>query len=189
MQNNSNSKIPLWKLFFTFAKIGATTFGGGYAMLPVLDAELVDKNGWVTSEDLTDWFAIGQCTPGVIAVNVATFTGKKIRGNIGGVAATLGVVFPSIVIISIISAFIKGFAEYEVVKHAFAGIRVCVCVLILNSVIKLFKSGVKTAFALGLFIAVFAAAVLLDISPIPLVLASGVIGGVYGWIKDRRSAE
>ena len=189
MSNKENPKVPLWQLFTTFAKIGATTFGGGYAMLPILDAELVERRGWVSGEDLTDWFAIGQCTPGVIAVNVATFTGKKIRGNLGGVAATLGVVFPSLIIISIISAFIKSFADIEVVKHAFAGIRVCVCVLILNSVIKLFKSGVKSRFAAVVFGLVFIAAVVFDISPIPLVVAAGIVGGLFGFIKDRRAAK
>ena len=91
----------LWELFYTFAKVGVMTFGGGYAMLPILQREVVENKGWATEEELADWFAIGQCTPGVIAVNTATFAGRKVLGNIGGVAATLGVVFPSLIIISL----------------------------------------------------------------------------------------
>ena len=97
-------------LFWTFAKIGAFTFGGGAAMLPILQQEIVDKKGWCSEEELTDYYAIGQCTPGIIAVNTATFVGVKQKGNLGGVVATLGVVFPSVVIITIIAAFLRNFA-------------------------------------------------------------------------------
>ena len=117
--------IPLnlyFDLFLTFAKVGVCTFGGGYAMLPILQREVVEKKGWATEEELTDYFAIGQCTPGVIAVNTATFIGQKYRGNLGGTIATLGVVFPSLVIITIIAAFLTNFAEIPVVQHALAGI-------------------------------------------------------------------
>ena len=105
-------------LFLTFAKIGVCTFGGGYAMLPILQREVVEKKGWATEEELTDYFAIGQCTPGIIAVNTATFIGHKYKGVLGGILATLGVVFPSLIIINIIAAFLKNFAEYPVVAHA-----------------------------------------------------------------------
>ena len=126
-------------LFLTFARIGGLTFGGGYAMLPMLQREVVEKRGWATEGELMDYYAIGQCTPGIIAVNTATFIGHKNKGILGGIIATLGVVFPSLVIITIIAAFISNFAELAVVQNAFAGIRVCVCVLILNAVIKLWK--------------------------------------------------
>ena len=118
------------QLFLAFAKIGAVTFGGGYAMLPILQRDIVNKYGWATDDELMDYFAIGQCTPGVIAVNTATFIGYKRKGIAGGIFATLGVVFPSVVIISIIAAFVKNYADIEAVKYAFNGIRVCVCVLI-----------------------------------------------------------
>lgn len=118
------------------------TFGGGYAMLPILQREVVENKGWATEEELADWFAIGQCTPGVIAVNTATFAGRKVLGNIGGVVATLGVVFPSLIIISLLAGVITTFAEVAWVKNAFAGIRVCVCVLIFNAVVKLWKKSV-----------------------------------------------
>ena len=125
----------LLKLFAAFARVGVLTFGGGYAMIPMLEREIVDRHGWATSEELMDYYAVGQCTPGVIAVNTATFIGYKIAGNIGGVVATLGVVFPSFVIITVIAGIIQNFADIPAVRSAFAAIRVCVCVLIFNSVL------------------------------------------------------
>ena len=101
----------LLTLFLTFAKVGVMTFGGGYAMLPILQREVVEKKGWATEEELADYFAIGQCTPGVIAVNTATFVGQKLAGVAGGIVATLGVVFPSLVIISILAGLITNFSH------------------------------------------------------------------------------
>ena len=124
-------------LFLTFARIGAFTFGGGYAMLPMLQKEVVEKRKWATEQQLADYYAIGQCTPGVIAVNTATFIGYSEAGVIGAIFATLGVVFPSVVIISIIAAFLMNFTQYKIVQYAFSGIRVCVCVLIFDAVTKL----------------------------------------------------
>ena len=166
----------LLDLFFTFARIGGLTFGGGYAMLPMLQKEVVERRGWATNEELMDYYAIGQCTPGIIAVNTATFIGNKTRGVVGGVVATLGVVFPSLVIITIIAAFISNFADLAVVKNAFAGIRVCVFVLILNAVVKLGKSSIKDAVTLGIFLLVLIGSLLLDVSPIIFVLIAAVAG-------------
>ncbi len=166
----------LLDLFFTFARIGGLTFGGGYAMLPMLQREVVEKRGWATNEELMDYYAIGQCTPGIIAVNTATFIGNKTRGVLGGIIATLGVVFPSLIIITIIAAFISNFAELAIVKHAFAGIRVCVFVLILNAVVKLGKSSIKDAVTLGIFLVVLVGSLLLDVSPIVFVLFAAVVG-------------
>ena len=142
----------LGRLFITFAVVGVTTFGGGYAMLPALQREVVEKRRWATDEEVMDWYAIGQCTPGVIAVNTATFVGQKQAGVLGGIFATLGVVFPSLVIITIIAAFIQNFAHLPAVQSAFAGIRVCVCVLILNAVVKLWKKSVVDWKTLLIFI-------------------------------------
>ena len=166
----------LLDLFFTFARIGGLTFGGGYAMLPMLQKEVVEKRGWATNEELMDYYAIGQCTPGIIAVNTATFIGNKTRGVTGGIVATLGVVFPSLVIITIIAAFISNFADLAIVRHAFAGIRVCVFVLILNAVVKLGKSSIKDAVTLGIFLVVLVGSLLLDVSPIIFILFAAVIG-------------
>ncbi len=166
----------LAELFIVFARIGAVTFGGGYAMLPILQREIVDSRGWATSEELMDYYAIGQCTPGIIAVNTATFIGNKRRGLPGGIAATLGFVFPSIVIISIIAAFLTNFADLPVVRDAFAGIRVCVFVLILNATVRLSRSSVKDTFALIVFLVVMAGSTILDLSPAVYVLIAGAAG-------------
>lgn len=179
----------LLDLFFTFARIGGLTFGGGYAMLPMLQKEVVEKRGWATNEELMDYYAIGQCTPGIIAVNTATFIGNKTRGIIGGIAATLGVVFPSLVIITIIAAFISNFADLAVVKNAFAGIRVCVFVLILNAVVKLGKSSIKDAVTLGIFLVVLIGSLLLDVSPIVFVLIAAAAGIAAQLLRRKGGAK
>ena len=166
----------LWELFWLFAKMGSVTFGGGYAMLPILQRELVEKRGWVTNEELADYYAVGQCTPGIIAVNTSTFIGEKRRGIVGGIVTTLGFVFPSIVIISLIAAFLSNFAELAVVRNAFAGIQACVCVLILNAVVKLMKGAVKNVPAVVIYLVVLAASVFFGLSPIILVVAAGLAG-------------
>ena len=163
-------------LFLVFAKIGVMTFGGGYAMLPMLERELIDNRGWTTNEELMDYFAVAQCTPGVIAVNTATFIGYKRYGNLGGIVATLGVVFPSLVIITTIAGVLTNFADIPAVKHAFAGVRVCVCVLIFNAVVKLWKSAIKDKTALVLFVVIFLLSVFLDVSPVVYVIACAAAG-------------
>ena len=174
-------------LFLTFAKVGVCTFGGGYAMLPILQREVVEGKGWATDEELTDYYAIGQCTPGIIAVNTATFIGYKKKGTLGGIAATLGVVFPCLVIITIIAAFLKNFADQPVVIHAFAGIRACVCVLIFNAVWKLKKGSVIDWPTTVIFGVVFLISVIWGVSPAILVVVAGAVGlalkSVRGWEK------
>ena len=165
-----------FSLFWAFARIGGLTFGGGYAMLPMLQREVVENHGWATEEELADYYAIAQCTPGVIAVNTATFVGCKQRGLLGGIAATLGVVFPSLIIISIIAACLQNFAEYPVVQDAFAGISVCVCVLIFNAVRRLWKKSVVDRWAVGIFAVVFIGAVLTSLSPVVLIVVAGTAG-------------
>ena len=163
-------------LFLTFAKVGVMTFGGGYAMLPILQREIVENQGWATEEELADYFAIGQCTPGVIAVNTATFIGRKRFGVAGGIVATLGVVFPSLVIISLLAGVITQFSELAWVKNAFAGIRVCVCVLIFNAVLKLYKKAVVDLPTTVIFVLVFLGSVLFDVSPAVFVVLAGTAG-------------
>lgn len=169
----------LWHLFLTFARVGVMTFGGGYAMIPILEREVVDKKGLATSEELMDYYAVGQCTPGVIAVNTATFIGYKTAGVPGGIAATFGVVFPSLVIITVIAGILTSFADIPAVKSAFAAIRVCVCVLIFNAVLKLWKGAVKDKAALALFLAVFVLSIFLDLSPIVYVVACAALGILF----------
>ena len=166
----------LLDMFFTFARIGGLTFGGGYAMLPMLQKEVVEKRGWATEDELMDYYAVGQCTPGVIAVNTATFIGAKQKGILGSIFATAGVISPSIVIIGIIAAFIRNFAELAAVKNAFAGIRVCVWVLIFNAVSKLYKKAVIDLPTTVIFVLVFLGSVLFDVSPAVYVVLAGTAG-------------
>ena len=165
-------------LFLTFARIGGLTFGGGYAMYPMLLKEVVENKHWDTEEHLAEYYALGQCTPGVIAVNTATFVGTRIKGWKGALAATLGVVFPSLVIITVIAAFLKGFADNLYVQQAFAGIRVVVTVLVVNTVIKLLKGGVfkKGLPTLLLYLGILIISCVSSISPVWLVLAALVLG-------------
>lgn len=176
----------LLDLFLTFAKVGVMTFGGGYAMLPILQREVVDRKHWATEEELMDYFAIGQCTPGIIAINTATFVGQKNNGTWGGIFATLGMIFPSIVIISILAGVIETFSHLAWVQNAFAGIRVCVCVLILNAVVKLFKKAVVDVPTLTIFILVTLASSLLSVSPVVFVILSAIAGIILKNLEERK---
>ena len=169
-------EASLWTLFWTFAKMGVMTFGGGYAMLPILQREVVENKHWATEEEITDYYAIGQCTPGIIAVNTATFIGQKNRGIFGGIVSTLGVVFPSVVIISILAGLITNFSHLVWVKNAFAGIQVCVCVLIFNAVVKLLKTSVVDRRTAVIFVVVLVGGVLLNLSPAWFVIAAAAAG-------------
>ncbi len=179
----------LLSLFFTFAKIGVMTFGGGYAMLPILQREVCEKKAWATDEELMDYFAIGQCTPGVIAVNTATFIGQKRKGILGGILATLGVVFPSLVIISLLAGVIEAFSHLEFVQHAFGGIRICVCVLIANAVVKLSKKSVIDWKTIIIFSGVTLASLFTDLSPVIFVLIAAVLGIAIKLVEGRAKKQ
>jgi len=166
----------LLNLFLAFAKIGVMTFGGGMTMLPILQRELVEGKGWVTEEELMDYYAIGQCTPGIIAVNIATFIGQKQKGVLGGVAATLGMVFPSLVIITLLAGLIMNFSHLSWVRNAFAGIQVCVCVLIFNAVTKLLKKSVVDKRTATIFLLVLAGGIFVNVSPVWFVIAAATAG-------------
>ena len=178
-------------LYLTFTKVGSMMFGGGYAMLPILQREIVDNKKWATTGQLTDYYAVGQCTPGVIAVNTATFIGSQQAGIAGGVAATLGVVTVPAMLILIIAAFLSSFMDSVIVAHAFNGIRACVTALILASVVKLFKGAVKDRPTRIIYITVLALAAAgnflaaperlarvweIITSPVFLVIISGIAG-------------
>ena len=166
----------LLDIFTASFKVGLMTFGGGYAMLPILQREVVETRKWVTEEEVLDYYAIGQCLPGIIMVITMIFIGQKRRGTLGGIAAALGTVCPALIIITIIAAVLSGFAEAPVVKSAFAGIRVCVCVLIFNAVMKLWKSSVIDWKCLVIFILVAFGSLFTDITPVLFVVASAVVG-------------
>lgn len=178
---------PLLDLFLTFARIGVCTFGGGYAMLPLLQLEIVEKHNWATEDELMDYYAIGQCTPGVIAVNTATFVGYKRRGIPGAICATAGVIFPSFVIIVIIAAFIQQFAHLPVVQNAFSGVRIAVCALVLQSVWKMAKKSVIDFPTALILLITFAAVAFFGISPVIMVLVAGAAGILIGLVRRKRT--
>jgi len=178
----------LFSLFITFFKIGCLSFGGGLAMLPMFQRELSEKRGWVTDEELSDYYAVSQCTPGVIAVNTATFVGSKLKGVAGGVVATIGVIFPSMIIIGLIAALLAGYADIPAVKNAFAGVRACVVALVLNAILKLAKSAIKNKAALVIYLLCLALALLTPLPVAVLVLAAGAAGVVLDLLM-RRSAK
>ena len=157
-------------VFWTMFRIGICTFGGGYAMMAIIEKELVQKKHWITSEDLLDYIAIGQITPGVIAVNVSTFVGRKRKGVLGGIISTLGVITPSLIIIMIIAAFLVNFESNEYVQHALAGIRICVGALILNATIGFIKKSVIDALSLAVFLCIFILAAFTRIETVYFVL-------------------
>lgn len=179
----------LIQLFLIFARIGGFTFGGGYAMLPMLQKELVENKKWTTNEELIDYYAIGQCTPGIIAVNVATFVGYKNKGIRGAVAATLGVITPSIIIVAVIAAFISGFQDYQVVQWAFSGIRAAVVALILNAMWKIAKKSLVDIFAVLIFIIVAVLSYFTDLSPVIFVISAGLCGLVLNATGLRKAKE
>lgn len=189
------------QLFLVFAQVGVCTFGGGYAMLPILQREVVEKRGWCSEDELADYFAIGQCTPGVIAVNTATFVGSKRKGIPGGIVATLGMVFPSVVIITIIAAFLQNFAHIPAVGHAFAGVRAAVVALIASSVWKLGKTTIKNWWGGALFAAVLLLSVFSEalrrllpavaflFTPVAYVILAGVVGLALTLAQAKRGGE
>lgn len=168
-------------LFLTFAKLGACTFGGGYAMLPILQREVVEKRGWATEDQLADYYAVGQCTPGIIAVNVSTFIGNKRKGILGGIIATVGFTFFPIILLSLVAAGLGYLLTYPIVQSAFGGVRVCVCVLILNAVLRLWKKSVLDKRTLAIFLVIFLLSVFggllpVSISPAIYVVAAALAG-------------
>lgn len=175
----------LFDLFKTFCRIGGLTFGGGYAMLPMLQKEVVDERKWATNDELLDYYAVGQATPGIIAVNTATFVGYKVKGIWGALFATLGVVSPSFIIILVIASFLQNFSKYVIVQNAFSGIRVAVGVLILNAIIGLLKKSVVNKISTVIFIVTCLFGIVLNISPIYIVIAACIIGILISYIGDK----
>jgi len=171
------------EIFLAFLRMGCMTFGGGYAMLPVVERELIKKRAWITMDEVMEYYTIAQITPGLIGVNLATFVGYKKKKAPGGILATLGYVLPGTTLIIIVAIFIGNFAELPDVQHAFTGVRIAVSVLILDTVIKMVKNTFKDAKAIAICIIVFAISVLpfgilptFIRSPVSLVLVSGLAG-------------
>lgn len=178
------------KILWAFMKVGALTFGGGYAMLPILQKDIVERYGWASEEEIMDYYAMAQCLPGIIMINTSVFIGRKHKGTPGGIVAGVASALPSLVIITIIAMCLNAFADYPVVKNAFAGIRVCVVVLIVNAVVKLWKSAIVDWLSLVLIFApVCALSLFTKISPVILVVAAAVLGVVFSQIKWHRAKK
>lgn len=178
----------LGELYVSFFKIGGLTFGGGLAMLPMLQREVVTDRKWCTEEEILDMYAIGQCTPGIIAVNTATFVGYYQKGIPGGIAATLGVVSPSVIIIGLIASLISNFAELAVVQHALKGINVAVCMLMIQAIAGLWKKSIKNIAAFCIFATALLLSLFTGLSTVWLVILSGALGILLskaGWLKNE----
>jgi len=176
-------------IFICYVKIGFMTFGGGFSMMPVLRRELVDKRNWATDEEVMDFFAIAQCLPGIIAVNTATLTGRRIKGVAGGLAAALGVITPSLAIIVTIAAFFRNFLQYAIVQKALFGIRIAVAALIFDVIVKLWKSGVRDVVSFILYAISFTFSIAFNISPQYLIIfavAAGILAIGFMRKRDKR---
>ncbi len=164
------------EIYVAAAKVGMLTFGGGYAMLPILQREVVETKKWNTEEEILDYYALAQCLPGIIMVNTLVFVGQKRKKNTGAIAAGLGAVTPSIIVITLIATFLTAFANVPMVQDAFAGIRVCVCILIFNSIVKLWSSSVVDKKSLVIFFLVAVMSFAIDITPIVFIILSAILG-------------
>lgn len=169
----------LFHLFRVFFLIGSITFGGGIAMIPILERELIKKRQWMTADQMVDWFAIGQCTPGVIAVNVATFIGFYRKGFLGALAATAGIVTPSLIIITALSFFLDSFAEIELVQKALRGINVAVAVLLVSALWSFGKKTILDAYTAGIAVLAFVLMAFLNVSAVFIVCGAGVFGFLF----------
>ena len=185
--DNSSRTKTLVELFFVFFKIGAVTFGGGLAMLPIIEKELVIKRNWVTKDTLLDYFAIGQATPGIIAVNVATFLGYSRAGILGAIVATLGVVTPSIIIISIIAKFLSGFSENITVKKALSGINVVVAALLTKVLWGFRKKIFSSILSFVLFLLAFLGIAFFNINTVVIVIGSIFLGLGFFFLNNNSS--
>ena len=180
----------LIKLFLSFFKIGLFTFGGGYAMLPLLKAEVVEKQKWITEDELLDYFSIGQCTPGIIAVNVATFCGYKVKRIAGAIIATAGIVFPSLIIICSIASILNLYIDNPLVIHALAGIRigVCalICVLVLDMAKKIYNQSTNKKLHFVIFFTSLLALLFIHISAVLTIIAATIIGFIPSVVTRRK---
>ena len=176
----------LAQLYFAWFKMGLFTFGGGYAMLPMIQKEVIEHYGWATEEEVMDYYAVGQCLPGIIAINTATFIGYHLKGVVGGIVSTLGVITPSFIVIIAIASLISNFSELEIVQNALAGINVAVCVLMFNTIVGLWKKNLKNIGSYTIFLVAIILSFFTDISTVFIVIISGILGIVMskrGWLK------
>lgn len=182
-------KSNILKLFLTFFKIGAFTFGGGYAMVPLMQREAVEKNNWISDDDILEVIAISESTPGPIAINSATFIGYKVAGTLGSFFATLGVVMPSFIIILAISFVLRQFEDIKYVQYAFNGIRAGVLALILKACWSMYKKMPRGGISYFIAIAAFSAVALFDINVLIVIVCCGILGLAASLISERRAKK
>lgn len=173
----------LFSFYMIFFRMSAVTFGGGYAMLPILRREFVDERGWMDEETIMDYYALSQSLPGLIAVNVSVFIGYRYKGVIGAITAALGMVSPCLLIITTIALFMAGFRDNVYVQRALGGVSVCVVALILQSVLSLWKKGVKDVPGVAIFGVIFVLSLFTEISPVILVVCCGAVGILVGRMR------
>jgi chromate transporter len=178
-----------FELIRAFFKVGLLTFGGGYAMLPILDREIIRKKGWITMDEAMNYYTIAQITPGLIGINTATFVGYRVKGNVGGIVATLSFILPGTLLMIVIAFCLRNFADHPVVQHAFAGIRVAVCALILDTVGKLIKGVFTNAASVIVMLTVFTLAVIFNPSPVFLIVPAGIFGFFFYRPQRKRMRE
>ncbi len=183
-----NKLRQFFELYFAFVKIGTFTFGGGLAMMPIMQRELGEKRGWVTDEELIDYFAIGQSTPGIIAVNVATFVGYKRLGWLGGLVGTLGVVTPSWVIIMLLAGAISSVDKYPLAQKALKGINVAVAALLTSVIVKFSKKTIKNLWNAFFMLLAFALIYFLKVQSVWIIIASLIIGSLLTLYRQKKSA-
>ena len=181
-----NKLKQFFELYFAFVKIGTFTFGGGLAMMPIMQRELIEKRGWITDEELIDYFAIGQSTPGIIAVNVATFVGYKRLGWLGGIIGTLGVVTPSWVIIMILAGAISSIDKYPLAQKALKGINVAVAALLTSVIVKFSKKTIKNIWNALFMLLAFALIYFLKVQSVWIIISSLLAGSLLTLYKQKK---
>ena len=179
----------LWQVFLTFFKIGGFTFGGGYAMIPLIQAETVDNKKWITADDILEIVAIAESTPGPIAINSATFVGYRVAGVWGSVFATLGVVLPSFIIILLISAILNEFKDNKIVKYAFNGIRAGVLALIIKALWTVYKKTPKNWVSYTVILGSFIFTAVMKISILYVLIGCALFGWVSSILIERGNKE
>ncbi len=180
----ASKRVSLLELFLVFLRVGCTKFTG-YAILPVLEREVIERRGWITRAEAVEFFAIGQTTPGIIAVNVSTFTGCKVRGTLGGIVASLGFAAPSLVLVSVLATCVGAVAGVEVVEHAFAGIRVAVCALLVSTTVKMWREALPDAASCLIFAGCLVASVVAGAEPVLVVVCAGLVAVVWHAVRRR----
>lgn len=174
-----------WQLFMSWFKISITTFGGGYSMLPMIEREIVEKRKWVTNEDIIECYSIGQITPGIISVNAATLVGYRVGGFFGAVAATIGIIAPAIMLVSILASIILQFYNDPIVVHALAGIQIGVCVLLVGTVYKMATASIRDLFSFIVFVVVLVIMIFTNISVVYIVSVAVLFGLIITVVKSK----